>query len=103
MRLVIEEMGDEEPLRRANLTLRGAAEPHHVLVEPGVVDRGRPARDGGIGRVARRAQLGEIRDEMVALFDRRRRRRPTVKPAYPLAVAPQEVDERAVDRAPEGA
>src|SRR5438874_2095227 len=62
-----------------------------------------PARDVGIALFARRAQLGPILDEMVALFDRRRRPLPVVEAAHPLRVAPQDVHERAVDRAPEGA
>src|SRR5579864_4674964 len=55
MRLVVEEMGDEEPLRRADFASGGAAEPYQVLAEPGVVDRPGPTRDAGIALLARGA------------------------------------------------
>src|SRR5437660_386516 len=103
MGLVVEEMGDEQALGGADLAPGGAAEPGQVPAQPRLVDRPGPARDVGIALLARRAQLRPIRDEMVALFDRRRWPWPVVEAAHPLAVAPQDVDERPVDRAPEGA
>src|SRR5216683_4471987 len=103
MRLVVEEMGDQQPLRGADLAPGGAAEPYEIVVEPRFVDLAGPPRDVAVCLVARRAQFGELLDEMVALFDRRCRPRPIVEAAHPLAVAPQDVDEGAVDRAPEGA
>src|SRR5436190_13164854 len=94
MRLVVEEMRDEEAFRRADLAPGGAAEPHQFLVEPGLVDRRRPARDVAVALVARRTQLVPALDEMVALLDRGRRPLPVVEAAHPLAVAPQDVHQR---------
>src|SRR5436190_1289109 len=98
MRLMVEEMGDQEAFRGADLTPGGAAEPFEVLVQPCFVDLVGPARDVGVGLGSSRAQIGPILDEMVALLDRRRRPRPIVEPAHPLSIAPQDVPERAVDR-----
>src|SRR5665213_1317875 len=56
VRLMVEEMGDEQPLRRADLALRGAAEPGEVGPEPGLVDLARPALDSRVGTDPRRAQ-----------------------------------------------
>src|SRR4051812_18823623 len=103
MRLVVEEMRDEQTLRRADFAPGGAAEPYQIRVEPVLVDLRGPGRNTGIGLFARRAQLGEILDEMVTLLDRRRRARPVVETTHPLVVAPQYVDQRAMDRAPERA
>src|SRR5437868_2335270 len=101
MGLVIEEMGDEKPLWSADLSLSGSAKPHQILREPCLIDLCGPARDIGIGLVASRAELGEILDEMIAFLDRRRGLRPIIEAAHPLTVAPQDVHESAVERAPE--
>jgi len=52
MCLVIEEMCDQEALRRGDFTVCGAAEPGQVRIEPFVVDVLGPARDIGIGLLA---------------------------------------------------
>jgi hypothetical protein len=70
MGLMIEEMGDEEPLGAPDPALRGAAEPHQISPSH-FINLGGPARDIGIGLVASGAELAEILDEMIALFDRR--------------------------------
>ena len=56
--LVVEEMGDEQPLRRRHLAVGGAAEPSQVTVKPGVVDPRRPALDiaSRFARVAHNSQ-----------------------------------------------
>src|SRR4051794_12004035 len=63
MRLMVEEMRDEQPFRRADFTLRRAAEPHQILIEPVLVDLRGPGRDVGVGPTARLAQLGKVLDE----------------------------------------
>jgi hypothetical protein len=63
MCLVIEEMGNQEALRSADLALRRAAEPHQILVEPRFVDLCGPARNVGIGLLAGDARLGPILDD----------------------------------------
>src|SRR5947208_9089743 len=79
MRLVIEKMRDEEALWRRDFAVGGAAKPGQVRVEPFVVDLLRPARDIGIGLLAGGAQFRPVLDEMVALFDGRRRALPAVE------------------------
>src|SRR5262245_18286868 len=69
MRLVIEEMRDEETLRRGDLATRGAAEPGQVGVEQCVVDLLRPARNVRVRLVAGGTQFGPISDKVIALFD----------------------------------
>src|SRR5665213_3081224 len=100
---MVEDMGDEQPLRRADLALRGAAEPGEVGPEPGLVDLARPALDSRVGTDPRRAQFAIVAHHPVALPDRRRRPLPAVEAAHPLAVAPQDMHQRAVQRPPEGA
>src|ERR1700682_133139 len=103
MRLVIEEVRDQERARIAQLALRRLAEPDHVLRQPGVIHAVRPSRDPGVGVHAQPAQLGEIADQAGALLEGHRRLRPAVEARHPGLVAPHEMAERAVDRAPEGA
>jgi hypothetical protein len=43
MGLMVEKMGDEEPLRGTNLALSGAAEPHQILIQPDLIDLAGPA------------------------------------------------------------
>ncbi|MNC86215.1 hypothetical protein D3C83_18550 [compost metagenome] len=103
VRLMVEEVRDEQPFGRADLATGGAAEPLQIGIEPGVVDLGGPGRDPGIGLFARRTQRGPVGDEPVAFLDRGLRPRPVVEAAHPLVVAPQDVDQRAVQRTPERA
>src|SRR5579862_3667525 len=100
VRLVVEEVGHQEALRSADLAAGGAAEPGQIPVEPSLIHLARPARDVAVGLVARGAQFLPTLDKMVALLDRRCRARPVVEAAHPLAVAPQDVAQRAVDRVP---
>src|SRR5262252_8670043 len=68
MRLVIEEMRDQEAARQAQVLLRRLAEPGQVAGEPCVVDAFRPGRDPGIGLDPETAQLGKILDHAGAVL-----------------------------------
>ena len=101
MGLMVEEVGHQQPERSADLAVGGAAEPGAIFGEPGVVDLAGPARDVPVGLFALGTEHGEILDHAGALLDRGGRLRPAVKARHPLLVAPQDVGQRAVDRAPE--
>src|SRR5215472_546067 len=53
MRLMIKEMAHQQPSRRADLAVGGAAEPNEVFGEPGVVDSRGPATDLSVGPLPR--------------------------------------------------
>src|SRR5437867_1011373 len=103
MGLVIEEMRHQQSLWGCYLAIGGTAEPGQIPAEPGVVDLCRPARNVGISPFSFGPQLGEIRDHAGALFDRGARPFPAVEARHPLPVAPQDVGQGAMDRAPERA
>src|SRR6266446_10025920 len=99
--LVVEEMGDKQPPLRRHLAVGGAAEPGQVTVKPSVIDPRRPALDISVAPRPGRAQFAVVLDHMGTLLNGRLRPRPVVEARHPLTVAPQDVYQRAVDRAPE--
>src|SRR5690348_9222113 len=103
MRLVIEEMRDQQAARQRDLALRRAAEPGQALIEPGLGDAPPPAFDCLIRRVSKALQLREILDPQRALLQAALRLFPIGEARHPLAVAPEDMRQGLVQRAPEGA
>src|SRR4029077_19401070 len=95
------EMADQKAFRGAHFAPGGAAEPDQVFRHPGIIDLDGPARNVGVGRLARRAERLKIIDHPGALLDGDVGLWPVVETRHPLPVAPQQMVEGAVDGAPE--
>src|SRR5580658_2180258 len=99
MGLVIEHMGDQHPARPRPFSLGGAGKIGLVGDEPPVVNLVGPVDHGLVEVFALGLQIVPVRIERHRFWNADRRPRQVGEAAHPVAVAPQNVAERLVDRA----
>src|SRR6476646_8203192 len=103
MGLVIEHMCDQKPLRLGQLRLHRVGVPPEVAGERCAVEPSGPVEHDRVERGAFAFQVAPVVVERYRLRNAACRRRRSGKPAHPDTVGPEQMVERGVDRAEEGA
>src|SRR5262249_25695382 len=99
--LMIEEMGHQQTARLPQFSVRGGAQPDHLLRKPLRGDALRPGVNFVIGFDTRLAKLVKAGDQRRAVLLDHCRLGPTVEARHPHLVAPKQMTQRAVDGTPE--
>src|SRR6516164_6015603 len=101
--LVIEEMCHQQAARLAQLLVGRLAEPDLLVREPVLAHARGPTRNSLIGLDPRPLELAEIGDQGGAVFLHHAGLLPTIEAPHPYPIAPEQMAQCAVDRAPERA